>query len=188
MKDGGWKDSDKDKWKLTEAKDFVNPVIEGLWKPTGMQSATQADKTVTTKDTAADQGAHRPGAGARRGRGPRTTPYFRKRPESARPSPGFGGSMVCSGTVIKDANNPGKSNLVWAAGHCTCTPAAVAAAGTCFRLPCPSDTDLGKSEAKSGDATTTEMAPYGTWWADWASTSNQWIHGSAETAATWRRG
>jgi V8-like Glu-specific endopeptidase len=26
--------------------------------------------------------------------------------------------MVCSGTVITDVNHPGKSNLVWTAGHC----------------------------------------------------------------------
>lgn len=58
-KDGGWKDWDEDKW-LSEAKDFVNPVIEGLWEPERMKSAKEADKTVTTKDAAADQGATDP--------------------------------------------------------------------------------------------------------------------------------
>ncbi len=44
----------------------------------------------------------------------------------------------------------------------------------------PSYNDLGKSETELAGATTTEMAPYGTWWADWASTSNQWIQGGSE--------
>ncbi|MER6233877.1 hypothetical protein ABT169_32815, partial [Streptomyces sp. NPDC001616] len=56
---GGWKDWDKDKW-LSEAKDFVNPVIKGLWKPERMKSAKEANKTVSTKDAAADQGVSDP--------------------------------------------------------------------------------------------------------------------------------
>src|SRR6478609_7064972 len=34
-KNGEWKNWDKDKW-LREAKDFVNPVIDGLWQPDRM--------------------------------------------------------------------------------------------------------------------------------------------------------
>lgn len=56
---GGWKNWDKDKW-LSEAKDFVNPVIKGLWKPERMKSAKEANKTVSTKDAAADQGVSDP--------------------------------------------------------------------------------------------------------------------------------
>ncbi len=58
-KKGGWKDWDKDKW-LSEAKDFVNPKIEGLWKPDRMKSAEEADKTISTQDAAADQGVSDP--------------------------------------------------------------------------------------------------------------------------------
>ncbi|MFE0722701.1 trypsin-like serine peptidase [Streptomyces rochei] len=176
-KDGGWKDWDKDKW-LSEAKDFVNPVIEGLWKPDRMRSAKEADKTVTTKDTAADQGvsdlAPEPVEAVAE-----KTPYH----DNAAPvgkvffdSPE--GSMVCSGTVIKDANHPGKSNLVWTAGHCV----HAGGSGGWYRNIAfvPSYNDLGKSETELAGATTTEMAPYGTWWADWASTSNQWIQGGSE--------
>ena len=176
-KDGGWKDWDKDKW-LTEAKDFVNPVIEGLWKPDRMQSATEADKTVTTKDTAADQGATDPEPAPVEAVAEKT-PYH----ENAAPvgkvffdSPE--GSMVCSGTVIKDVNNPGKSNLVWTAGHCV----HAGGSGGWYRNIAfvPSYNDLGKSEAELAGASITEMSPYGTWWADWASTSNQWIEGGAD--------
>lgn len=56
---GGWRDWDRDKW-LSEAQDFVNPVIEGLWKPERMQSAKEANKTVTTQDASADQGVSDP--------------------------------------------------------------------------------------------------------------------------------
>ncbi len=58
-RDGGWKDWDKDEW-LREARDFVNPVIEGLWKPERMHSAEEAEKTVTTKDASAAQGLSDP--------------------------------------------------------------------------------------------------------------------------------
>jgi hypothetical protein len=54
-KNGGWKNWDKDKW-LSEAKDFVNPVIAGRWKPERMKSAKDPDKTISAKDAAADQG------------------------------------------------------------------------------------------------------------------------------------
>ena len=39
-----------------EAEDFVNPVIEGLWKPERMKSAKDPDKTISAKDASADQG------------------------------------------------------------------------------------------------------------------------------------
>ncbi len=87
--------------------------------------------------------------------------------------------MVCSGTVIKDVNHPGKSNLVWTAGHCV----HAGGSGGWYRNIAfvPSYNDLGKSESELAGATTTEIAPYGTWWADWASTSNQWIQGGSES-------
>ncbi|HEY9440835.1 MAG TPA: hypothetical protein VIS29_19775, partial [Streptomyces sp.] len=40
-KHGEWKNWDKDKW-LREAKDYVNPVIEGLWDPQRMRDADQS--------------------------------------------------------------------------------------------------------------------------------------------------
>ncbi|MBQ1099250.1 hypothetical protein KBY55_25135 [Streptomyces sp. b94] len=176
-KDGGWKDWDEDKW-LTEAKDFVNPVIEGLWKPDRMQSATEADKTVTTKDTAADQGATDPEPAPVEAVAEKTPYHDNAAPVGKVFFDSPEGSMVCSGTVIKDANNPGRSNLVWTAGHCV----HAGGSGGWYRNIAfvPSYNDLGKSEAELAGATTTEMAPYGTWWADWASTSNQWIQGGAE--------
>jgi len=176
-KNGAWKNWDKDKW-LSEAKDFVNPVIEGLWKPERMRSAKEANKTVT-KDAAAGQGVSDPE--------PRPVPAEAERTPYHRNAAPVGkvffdspkGSMVCSGTVVKDVNHPGRSNLVWTAGHCV----HAGGNGGWYRNLAfvPSYNDLGKSEAELRSATTTEAAPYGTWWADWASTSNEWIRGGSES-------
>jgi hypothetical protein len=177
-KDGEWKNWDKDKW-LSEAADFVNPVIEGLWKPERMKSAEDPAKTISAKDASADQGVSDPAPSpvdATREK----TPYH----ESAAPvgkvffdSPQ--GSMVCSGTVVKDPRNPGKSNLVWTAGHCV----HAGGGGGWYRNIAfvPAYNDLGKTEAELGTATQQEIAPYGQYWADWASTSNEWIQGGSES-------
>ncbi|CAM5329016.1 Secreted protein OS=Streptomyces aurantiogriseus OX=66870 GN=GCM10010251_45680 PE=4 SV=1 [Streptomyces aurantiogriseus] len=144
---GGWQDWDKDKW-LSAAKDLVNPVIEGLWKPERMRSAKEADKTVTTKDTAAGQGVSDPEPTPVEAEAEKT-PYH----ENAAPvgkvffdSPE--GTMVCSGTVISDVNHPGKSNLVWTAGHCV---HAGGEGGWCRNIVfVPAYNDLGKSEGGAG--------------------------------------
>ncbi|GGT09561.1 trypsin-like serine peptidase [Streptomyces chromofuscus] len=177
-KDGGWRDWDRDKW-LSEAKDFVNPVIEGLWKPERMTSAQEADKTLSTKDASADQGVSDPEPAPVEATAEQT-PYHRNAAPVGKvffDSPE--GSMVCSGTVIKDVNHPGRSHLVWTAGHCV----HAGQGGGWYRniVFVPAYNDLGKSEAELGDATTTEIAPYGNWWADWASTSNGWIEGGSAT-------
>ncbi|MGW6908604.1 trypsin-like serine peptidase [Streptomyces sp. NPDC054940] len=177
-KDGAWKNWDKDKW-LSEAKDFVNPVIEGLWKPERMQSAKEANKTITTQDAAADQGISDPEPAPVEATAEKT-PYH----ENAAPvgkvffdSPD--GPAVCSGTVIKDVNHPGKSNLVWTAGHCV----HAGGKGGWYRniVFVPAYNDLGKSAAQLRNANSSEVAPYGNWWADWVSTSNEWIQGGSDT-------
>ncbi|MFG2124288.1 trypsin-like serine peptidase [Streptomyces sp. NPDC048710] len=175
---GGWKNWDKDKW-LSEAKDFVNPVIQGLWKPERMKSAKEANKTLSTKDAAADQGVSDPEPQPVKAVAEKT-PYHRNAAPVGKvffDSPE--GAMVCSGTVIKDVNHPGKSNLVWTAGHCV----HAGKEGGWYRNIAfvPSYNDLGKPESELANATASEVAPYGTWWADWASTSNEWIQGGSET-------
>lgn len=113
-KNGGWKNWDKDKW-LSEAKDFVNPVIAGPWKPERMKSAKDPDKTISAKDAAADQGVS-----------------------------GNGGWYL---------------NIAFV----------------------PAYNDQGRSESELRNASAAQIAPYGEWWADWASTSNEWIAGGDET-------
>jgi V8-like Glu-specific endopeptidase len=175
---GGWKNWDKDKW-LSAAKDFVNPVIEGLWKPERMQSAKEANKTLSTKDASADQGISDPEPAPIRALAEKTPYHQHAAPVGKVFFDGPEGSMVCSGTVIKDVNHPGKSNLVWTAGHCV----HAGANGGWYRNIAfvPAYNDLGKSESQLRSADASQVAPYGQWWADWASTSNQWIKGGSET-------
>ncbi|MFF2848605.1 trypsin-like serine peptidase [Streptomyces sp. NPDC058001] len=171
-KDGGWKNWDKDEW-LREAKDFVNPVIEGLWKPERMKSAKEPNKTITAKDAVNDQGVTDPEPAPVQAE-PEKTPYHKNAAPVGKvffDSPE--GSMVCSGTVVKDPRNPGKSNLVWTAGHCV----HAGTGGGWYRNIAfvPAYNDLGKSEAELSNAAPQEIAPYGQYWADWVATSNEWI-------------
>nr|WSW66403.1 hypothetical protein OG461_09505 [Streptomyces sp. NBC_00995] len=171
-KSGDWKNWDKATW-LHEARDFVNPVIDGLWKPERMKTAKDPAKTMSAGDLAGDQGVSDPEpepVTAEREK----TPYhdyaapvgkvFFDSPE---------GSMVCSGTVVEDPKNPGRSNLVWTAGHCV----HAGAKGGWYRniVFVPAYNDQGKDGASLQNAQPQEIAPYGAYWADWASTSGEWL-------------
>ncbi|MFJ2903624.1 trypsin-like serine peptidase [Streptomyces sp. NPDC087212] len=175
---GGWKNWDRDTW-LSAAKDFVNPVIKGLWKPERMRSAKEADKTVSVQDASADQSVSDPEPTPARAVAEKT-PYQRYAAPVGKvffDSPE--GSMVCSGTVVKDVNHPGKSNLVWTAGHCV----HAGGKGGWYRNIAfvPAYNNKGESAAQLSNASAAEIAPYGNWWADWASTSGQWIKGGSES-------
>lgn len=87
--------------------------------------------------------------------------------------------MVCSGTVVKDVNHPGKSNLMWTAGHCVHAGKDIGWYRNIAFVP--SYNDLGESASQLSNASASEIAPYGQRWADWASTSDQWIQGGSET-------
>ncbi|MDX2599466.1 hypothetical protein PV379_38275 [Streptomyces caniscabiei] len=178
-KDGGWRDWDRDRW-LSEAQDFVNPVIEGLWDAERMRGAGDPGKTVATQDASAERGVSDPAPAPVEATAEKT-PYH----EHAGPvgkiffdSPE--GAMVCSGTVVSDVNHPGESNLVWTAGHCV----HAGSGGGWYRniVFVPAYNDLGRSEEElaGGAAAAEEIAPFGQWWADWAATSDRWIAGGSE--------
>jgi V8-like Glu-specific endopeptidase len=177
-KKGAWQNWDKDKW-LSEAKDFVNPVIDGLWKPERMKSAKDPAKTISAQDAAADQGVSDPEPAPVDAQAEKTPYHDHAAPVGKVFFDSPEGSMVCSGTVVKDVNHPGRSNLVWTAGHCV----HAGRNGGWYRNIAfvPSYNDQGRSAAQLGGATASEIAPYGQWWADWASTSEQWISGGDET-------
>ncbi|MER7621756.1 hypothetical protein [Streptomyces sp. NPDC126503] len=168
-KDGEWKNWDRETW-LREAEDFVNPVIEGLWDPERMKTAQSPDQTIAPQAGAgATDPTPRPVRAQRE-----KTPYHRNAAPVGKiffDSPQ--GHMVCSGTVVKDPRRPGKSNLVWTAGHCV----HAGRKGGWFRniTFVPAYNDLGKSASALRDARPQEIAPYGQYWADWAVTSNDWI-------------
>lgn len=180
-KKGGWKDWDKDTW-LRDAKDFVNPVISDLWKPDRMKSAKDAGKTVTTKDAQADQGVSDPEPQPVEALAEKTPYHANAAPVGKVFFDSPEGSMVCSGTVVKDPRHPGRSNLVWTAGHCV----HAGGGGGWYRniVFVPAYNDLGKSVAALQNATDQELAPYGRYWADWVSTSNEWIDQGSESGGS----
>lgn len=176
-KDGAWKNWDKDQW-LRKASDFINPVIDGLWDNDRMKGAEQNDKKVPD-DVAADKGKTDPVPAVNKARAV-DAPYHENGAGDGKIFfDGPKGSMVCSGTVVQDPAHPGKSNLVWTAGHCV----HAGGAGGWYRnvIFVPSYNDSGKTEAQLKGAKRDELAPLGVFWADGAATSDQWIANGAET-------
>ncbi|CAM5537097.1 MULTISPECIES: trypsin-like serine peptidase [Streptomyces] len=178
-RDGAWKDWSRDDW-LREAEDFINPVIEDLWDPDRMREADDpTEQEVDEEDISGDQGVTDP------------TPapvdatavnagYHDQAPEAGKLLfDGPKGSMVCSATVIADPANPGRSNLVWTAGHCV----HAGKEGGWYRniIFVPSYNDGALSAEQLQNATQEQVAPYGVWWSDWAQTSDQWIEQGGQT-------
>ncbi|MET9504982.1 hypothetical protein ABZY42_25250 [Streptomyces sp. NPDC006622] len=177
-KNGAWKNWDRDDW-LREAQDYVNPIIKGLWDPDRMREAEDPDRSVDENDLSDDQGVTDPEPAAVDAAAVPTT-YHANAPEAGKvffDSPE--GTMVCSATVVRDPANPGKSNMVWTAGHCV----HAGKKGGWYRNIAfvPSYNDSGMSAAKLQTATKEEVAPYGVWWGDWAQTSDQWIEQGGQT-------
>ncbi|MET7937483.1 hypothetical protein [Streptomyces sp. NPDC005322] len=177
-KNGAWNKWGRDDW-LREAGDFINPIIKGLWKPDRMRDAQEPDKPVDDSDIADDQGVTDPDPQPVAAKEV-TSPYSGKVPYAGKVFfDGPEGSMVCSATVVQDPAHPGKSNLVWTAGHCV----HAGKGGGWYKnlMFVPSYNDAGKSEAELKNATKEQLAPKGVWWADWAQTSSQWIDSGAAT-------
>ncbi|WP_322741086.1 hypothetical protein [Streptomyces hygroscopicus] len=89
------------------------------------------------------------------------------------------GPSVCSATAVRDPAHPGQSNLVWTAGHCV----HAGARGGWYRniVFVPSYNNEGLSGQARHYASLDRIAPFGTWWADWAQTSSEWISEGAPT-------
>ncbi|TLS47484.1 hypothetical protein FE633_02950 [Streptomyces montanus] len=179
-KGGAWKNWDKDDW-LREAGDFINPIIKDLWDPDRMREAEDPDqgKGVDDSDLAGDQGVTDPEPAPVKAR-PVQAAYHDNAPEAGKvffDSPE--GTMVCSATVVEDPAHPGKSNLVWTAGHCV----HAGKKGGWYRNIAfvPSYNNDAKSAAELQGVTKEEVAPYGVWWGDWAQTSDQWIERGGAT-------
>jgi V8-like Glu-specific endopeptidase len=176
-KNGAWKNWNKDDW-LREANDFINPIIKGLWDPDRMRHANDPNKGVDN-DISGDQGVTDPTPQPVKAQAV-TPPYHTNAATSGKvffDSPE--GHMVCSGTVVEDPAHPGKSNLVWTAGHCV----HAGKKGGWYRNMAfvPTYNNSGKSVAQLQNASRSEIAPYGVWWADAARTSQQWIDQGGET-------
>ncbi|CAL9580412.1 trypsin-like serine peptidase [Streptomyces sp. enrichment culture] len=177
-RNGAWKDWNKDDW-LREAEDFVNPIIQDLWDPDRMRDAEEPDQEVDESDISDDQGVTDPTPEPVEAQAV-STPYHESVPEAGKVFfDGPQGTMVCSATVVKDPANPGKSNMVWTAGHCV----HAGKSGGWYRNIAfvPSYNDSGLSAAELEKATKEQVAPYGVWWGDWVQTSDQWIEQGGAT-------
>ncbi|MFD9488447.1 trypsin-like serine peptidase [Streptomyces sp. NPDC059991] len=177
-KNGEWKNWDKSKW-LREARDFVNPIIQDLWDPDRMRKAEKPPQKPVPNDISGDKGVTDPTPAPVRARAQKA-PYHQSLPQLGKLFfDGPEGSMVCSATVVKDPAHPGKSNMVWTAGHCV----HAGAKGGWYRniafVPSYNNADM--SLAQLQKATKQQIAPYGVYWADWAQTSQQWIQGGGPT-------
>jgi V8-like Glu-specific endopeptidase len=169
-RDGAWKNWDRDDW-LREAREFVNPIIEDYWDPDRMDDAQENERDVEESDI--DEGVTDPTPQAVRASAV-ATPYTRTGGPSGKifmETPK--GSMVCSGTVVKDPRNPGKSNLVATAGHCV----HAGETGGWFRnvVFVPHFNSGGLSNAELEQAAPEDVAPHGVWWAKHARTTDHWI-------------
>ncbi|MFF5006476.1 trypsin-like serine peptidase [Streptomyces phaeochromogenes] len=179
-KGGAWKNWDKDDW-LREAGDYINPIIKDLWDPDRMREAEDPDqgKGVDENDLSGDQGVTDPEPAPVEAKGVPAA-YHENAPEAGKvffDSPE--GTMVCSATVVEDPAHPGKSNLVWTAGHCV----HAGKKGGWYRNIAfvPSYNNDAMSATELATATKEEVAPYGLWWGDWAQTSDQWIEQGGAT-------
>lgn len=175
-RNGEWRNWDKDKW-LREAKDFVNPIIEDLWDPDRMRKAEKPPQQPISEDISADEGITDPTPTAVDAQGVKA-PYRTSAPEAGKVFfDGPDGSMVCSATVVQDPANPGRSNMVWTAGHCV----HAGKKGGWYRNIAfvPSYNDSARSN--TADTAKEEIAPHGVWWGDWARTSDEWIGQGAKT-------
>ncbi|MFD9305548.1 trypsin-like serine peptidase [Streptomyces sp. NPDC060048] len=172
-KGGAWKDWKREDW-LREAGDYINPIIEDLWDPDRMRDADKTPQPpAVDPDAGKDQGVTDPVPApvAAKAVNP---PYHQSVPASGKVFfDGPEGSMVCSATVVKDPAHPGKSNMVWTAGHCV----HAGKSGGWYRNIAfvPSYNNAGKPAAALKGAPREQVAPYGVWWSDWAQTSDQWI-------------
>ncbi|MER5889377.1 hypothetical protein ABT160_36610 [Streptomyces sp. NPDC001941] len=150
---------------------FTNPVVPGLWTPERMAGATGADPDVPDDLGAEFKGTDPEPAPVRAA--PERTPYRLNAPAVGKlffDSPE--GPSVCSATVVEDPRAPGRSGLVWTAGHC----AHGGAGGKWHRniVFVPAYNDLGLTGPGRAGAGVDEVAPLGVWWADRAGTSAEW--------------
>jgi hypothetical protein len=183
-RDGEWRNWDRDDW-LREARDFVNPIIEGLWDPERMKDAEENDREVDDSGIGdgtggeGDEGVTDPDPAPKKAQ-PAVTPYRESAPAVGKvfmDTPK--GSMVCSGTVVEDPRNPGRSDLVATAGHCV----HAGSGGGWFRniVFVPAYNDAALEAAELEQASPAEVAPHGVYWATWAQTTDHWISSGSDT-------
>ncbi|WP_055490498.1 serine protease [Streptomyces sp. TP-A0356] len=182
-RNGGWKDFSH--WK-SKAEDFANPYIKDFWTP---QRMAQAKSTIPVPTQAGSSSsgssgttkAYEPDGPVRRTAATRVaSTYHHYAPPVGKlffTAPE--GSMVCSAAVVTDPAHPGRSNLVWTAGHCV----HAGKGGGWYRniafVPSFNDGARYGIQQATQNVRSSSVSPYGLWWTDWATTSQAWIQGGS---------
>ncbi|MCX4564565.1 hypothetical protein AB0H69_43445 [Streptomyces phaeochromogenes] len=166
----GWQDWSAGAWR-SKPGEFYNPTIKGHWGSGRMSDSSDPDRLMANDVSGMKVSDPVPRPVQAVAAAP---PYHSTVPVVGKvffDSPN--GPMVCSGTAVQDPAAPGRSNLVWTAGHCV----HKGARGGWFRniVFVPSYNNEGLSGAGGAEAPLDRVAPFGTWWADWAETAPQWI-------------
>jgi V8-like Glu-specific endopeptidase len=187
-KNGGWKDYSD--W-ASKAEDFANPYIKDFWTPEQMAQAKSSIPVAQASSTSTGSGSgtasYAPDGTVKKKAATKVKATYHHSAASVGKlffsSPE--GAMVCSAAVVTDPAHPGKSNMVWTAGHCV----HAGKGGGWYRNIAfvPSYNNSAKlRESQITNARAKSVSPYGIWWADWATTSAQWIKGGshAGTAAS----
>lgn len=182
-KNGGWQDYSD--W-ASKAEDFANPYIKDFWSPEKMAQAKASIPVARAGSTSSGSGS---GATSYLPDGKVTkqtaakvkSTYHHYAPPVGKmffSSPQ--GNMVCSAAVVTDPAHPGKSNLVWTAGHCV----HAGKGGGWYRNIAfvPSyNNSASLTSRQITNPRAKSVSPYGIWWADWATTSSQWMKGGGHT-------
>jgi V8-like Glu-specific endopeptidase len=180
-RNGGWKDYSD--W-ASKAEDFANPYIKDFWTPEKMAAAKASIPVAQAGSTSSGSGggatSYLPdGRVAKQTAAKVKGTYHHYAPPVGKlffSSPE--GGMVCSAAVVTDPAHPGKSNLVWTAGHCV----HAGKGGGWYRNIAfvPSfNNGANLSNRQITDPRAKAVSPYGIWWADWATTSAQWMKGGS---------
>ncbi|WP_051966630.1 trypsin-like serine peptidase [Kitasatospora mediocidica] len=177
-----WKSSDWAAWAQQHA--FTNQIAKDLWSPDALKAAapsaaaTPVPPVPTAGPSADDQNDPLPAAApalAEQHPYPGALAVFGK---IVAKSPQ--GTYVCSGTVVGDPEHPGKSNLVWTAGHCLHGGKGGGWLKNIAFMPAYNDSGAGSG---GRSATPAQVAPYGRWWANYATVAPQWMAEGSDDSA-----
>ncbi|GAB2737555.1 trypsin-like serine peptidase [Kitasatospora kifunensis] len=177
-----WSASDWSRWAHQHL--LKNEIAKDLWSPAAMKAATPAAQSAPTPPAATTPGPQPAGSPSAADTRNDPLPAAVQARGEQHPYPAglavFGklfakspqGTYVCSGTVVSDPQHPGKSNLVWTAGHCLHGGKGADWLKNIAFVP-----DYNSSGAASDgqQATLAQVAPYGRWWANYAMVSPQWM-------------
>ncbi|MCX4746504.1 hypothetical protein OG455_13375 [Kitasatospora sp. NBC_01287] len=177
----GWSSADWSRWAQQHL--LHNEIARDLWSPAAMKAPAAPGTAAAAPSPSAVPAPARTGSDPLPG------------PVPARPVPHpypadlavFGrllakspqGTYTCSGTVVSDPAHPGKSNLVWTAGHCLHGGKGGDWLKNIAFVP-----DYNSAGAAGGgrSATLAQVAPLGRWWADHAMVAPQWMAEGSDAA------